>query len=96
MNDARIPEEEIVARGRGIYARDIAPTLGSDDEEKFVVIDIRSGDYEISDDEEQAFERAERKHPEALFFILRVGPNAAERPAYRVGAGNITRPHGSP
>lgn len=96
MNDARIPEEEIVARGREIYARDIAPTLGPKDEDKFVVVDVRSNDYEISDDEDQAFERAERKHPQALFFVLRVGPNAAEKPAYRVGAGSFARPHGSP
>ena len=54
---------------------------------KFVVIDVATGDYEVSDDDGEAFGRAEDKHPEAVFFVLRVGPEGVPQPAYRIGAG---------
>lgn len=95
MNNSRITEEEVVPRGREIYERDIRPKLGPEDEGKFVVIDVQTGDYQVADDEERAFERAEKKHPHALFFVLRIGPGAAERPAYRVGAGDTSPSYGA-
>jgi hypothetical protein len=88
MSYSRVPEEEIVPRGREIYERDVRPGLGPEHEGKFVVIDVASGDYEVSDDDEEAFGRAEEKHPEAVFFVLRVGPEGAPQPAYRIGAGD--------
>jgi hypothetical protein len=84
MSHSRVPEEEIIPRGREIYERAVRPELGPEHEGKFVVIDVESGDYEVSDDEE-AFERAEVKNREAVFFVLRVGPKGAPRPAYRIG-----------
>jgi hypothetical protein len=87
MSYSRVPEEEIVPRGREIYERDVRPRLGPEHEGKFVVIDVESGDYEISDDDGEAFGRAEDRRPEAVFFVLRVGPEGASRPAYRIGAG---------
>ncbi len=87
MSYPSVPEEEILPRGREIYERDIRPRLGPEHEGKFVVIDVESGDYEISDDDGEAFGRAEDRRPEAVFFILRVGPEGASRPAYRIGAG---------
>lgn len=82
-----VPEEEIVPRGREIYDNAVRPGLGPEDEGGFVVIDVESGDYEISKDEEEAFARAEERHPEALFYVLRVGRGGAPLPAYRIGAG---------
>ncbi len=87
MSYSSVPEEEIVPRGHEIYERDIRPRLGPEHEGKFVVIDIESGDYEVSDDDGEAFSRAEYKRPGAVFFVLRVGPEGASRPAYRIGAG---------
>jgi hypothetical protein len=92
MSNFRIREEEIVLRGRELYERVVRPELGPEHEDKFVVIDVQTGDYEVADDEELAFERAEKKHPQTLFFVLRVGPEASEKPAYRVGAGGATYP----
>ncbi|MBA3492313.1 MAG: hypothetical protein H0T55_09615, partial [Rubrobacteraceae bacterium] len=63
MSYSRVPEEEIVPRGREIYEREIRPRLGPEHEGKFVVIDIESGDYEVSDDDGEAFSRAEYKRP---------------------------------
>jgi hypothetical protein len=50
-----------------------------------VAIDVESGDYEVSDDDDEAFGRLEERHPKAVFFVLRVGPEGAPRPAYRIG-----------
>lgn len=90
MSHSRIPEEEIVPRGEEIYERTVRPRLGPEHEGAFVVIDVETGDYEVSDDDEVAFERAEEKRPETAFFVLRVGPEGASRPAYRIGAGRGT------
>ena len=87
MNHSRIPEEQIVPRGREIYERSVRPELRPEDEGKFVVIDVRGGGYAVEDDEEEAFARAsERTEPDALFFFARVGRNGAPVPAHRIGA----------
>ncbi len=80
-----VPEEEIVPRGREIYEGSVRPNLGPEHEGAFVVIDVESGHHEISNDEEEAFARAEEKHPDALFFFTRVGPGGAPVPAHRIG-----------
>jgi hypothetical protein len=85
MSYSRVPEEEIVPRGREIYEHAVRPGLCPEHEGKFVVIDVESGDYEVSDDDGEAFGLAEERHPEAMFFVLRVGPEGAPRPAYRIG-----------
>lgn len=87
MSRSRVLEEEIVPRGQAIYERDVRPGLGPEHRGKFVVIDVETGDYEVSDDDGEAFGLAEEKHPEAVFFVLRVGPEGAPQPAYRIGAG---------
>lgn len=69
MSYSRVPEEEIVPRGREIYERDIRPRLGPEHEGKFVVIDVETGDYEVSDDGE-AFGRAEEKRPALLPKVI--------------------------
>jgi hypothetical protein len=47
----------------------VRPELGPEHEGKFVVIDVGSGDYEVSDDDDEAFGRAEEGHPEAVLFV---------------------------
>lgn len=89
MSDSRIPEDEIVPRGEDIYEREIRPKLGPEHEGKFVVVDVESGDYEVSDDDEEADGRLEKRRPGALTFILLVGPDGGSRPAYRIGAGGL-------
>ncbi len=89
MSGSRIPEDEIVPRGEEIYEREIRPKLGSEHEGKFIVVDVESGDYEVSDDENEADGRLEKRRPGALTFILRVGRDGASRPAYRIGASGL-------
>ena len=61
MGYSRVPEEEIVPRGHEIYERAVHPELGPEHEGKFVVIDVESGDYEVSDDEEALPEEGRRR-----------------------------------
>lgn len=87
MNHSRIPEEEIVPRGREIYERAVRPELRPEDEGKFVVIDVMGGGYAVDDYEEEAFARAsKRAEPNALFFFARVGEDGTSVPAHRIGA----------
>jgi hypothetical protein len=80
--EARYSREEFVRRAQEIYDRDIRPTLGTEDEDKFVAIDIDSAGYELDRDDYTATERLLRRFPDAQIWLVRVG----QRSAYRIGA----------
>ena len=42
-------------------------------------MDVESGAYSLADDELEAFDRAEAKNPNGLFYLMRVGRRAAHR-----------------
>jgi hypothetical protein len=73
--------DDLCLRGTEIYDRDIRPSLGPEDEDKFVAIDVDSGDYEINGDDFVATERLLTRIPRALIWLARVG----HRAAYRIG-----------
>jgi hypothetical protein len=77
----RHSREEIAQRGDEIYERVVLPNVGPDDEGKFVVIDIETGDYEIDRDEVAATDRLVERHPEAKGWLRQIG----SRYAYRFG-----------
>ena len=76
--------EEFSRRGKEIYERDIRPKLGPQDENKFVAIDIVSGDFETDKVDYSATERLLNRRPKAQIWLERVG----QRAAYRIGRGN--------
>jgi hypothetical protein len=78
---SRYPKEEIARRGDEMYERDISPHLKKEDEGKFILIDIMSGDYEVDDDEIAASDRLRARRPQAQPWLRRVG----SRYAYRLG-----------
>lgn len=53
----RYSKEEFARRGDEIYDRDIKPHVTAEDDGKFVVIDIETGDYEMDRDELVAHDR---------------------------------------
>ncbi len=71
--------EEIARRGQEIYERDIRSGVEPQHTGEFLVVDVTTGDYELSPDEAEAFCRAEEKNPEGLFYLMRVGHRAAHR-----------------
>ena len=77
--------EEFARRGETIYHRDIEPTLGAEDENKFVAIDIETGRYEIDRDDFMATELLLQKLPDAQIWLVRVGHQAA----YRMGGRSL-------
>lgn len=69
----RWSKEEFARRGDEIYEHDIRPRLTTNDEGKFVVIDIETGAYEIDTDELVASDRLLARQPNAQVWLTRAG-----------------------
>ncbi len=80
----RYPSEEFSDRGDAIYHRDIKPRLGTQDDGKFVAIDIESGDFEVDANDYTATVRLLARLPDAQIWLVRVGQSAA----YRLGGSS--------
>jgi hypothetical protein len=65
--------QEVEARGEELYARTLRRLVEPGNRGKFLVIDIRTGDYEIDADDLQATKRVLAKHPDAVLYGLRIG-----------------------
>jgi hypothetical protein len=82
FRETRYSREEFARRGQEIYEQQIRPFLRAEDADKFVAIDIESGDYEIDREDYTATEHLLRRRPEAQIWLVRVGQPAA----YHLGA----------
>lgn len=85
MSARRLTKDELARRGREIYERDIRHEVEKDHDGEFLVVDVETGDYAVDEDQDLAFERAEAKNPEGLFYLMRVG----RRAAHRIGSAKI-------
>ena len=72
-------KEEFARRGDELYERNVRPNVDINDEGKFVVIDIDTGDYEIDIDELDAYDRLIARNPEAQVWVMQVGSRYARR-----------------
>jgi hypothetical protein len=61
----------------------VRPALRPEDDNKFVAIDVRTGDYEIDEDDYAAVSRLRARRPSAEVWLERAGQTAA----YRLGRG---------
>ena len=89
MATAPCPDrEEVAKRGDEIYEREVLPRLGPDDEGKFVLIDIATGDYELDWDEIAASDRLLARHPDAQVWMRQAGARYARRfgPRFKTSA----------
>ncbi len=77
--ERRYSKEEFARRGDAIYDTDIRPHLKTEDEGKFVAIDIATGAYEIDEDELEAGKRLRARVPEAQIWIVRIGSRSVHR-----------------
>lgn len=84
--------EDIASRGDEIYVREIRPHLRPEDEGKFALIDIESGDYEVDRDEVAASDRLLARRPGARVWMVQVGSRYARRfgPRFRTGSYRIS------
>lgn len=75
----RYSREEIARRGDEIYEREVLPRLGVQDEGKFALIDVETGDYEVDREELAASDRLLTRHPDAQVWTRQVGSRYARR-----------------
>ena len=78
--------DQIVERGQAIYDQQIRQKVEPQHSGKFLVLDVDTGDYEIDVDSYTAYERAAARHPDALFYLLRVGFPAAVTLGAEIGS----------
>ena len=69
--------QQIESRGREIYERPLRPALETaENRGKIIIIDVKSGDYEIAEEGLTAGRRLQARHPDAAMLCLRIGYNA--------------------
>jgi len=73
MNNDAWKNKEIASRGWKIYEDRLKNDLEPENIGKFLVIDVESGDYEISDDEMEAVDRAMERHANGMLYLMRIG-----------------------
>jgi hypothetical protein len=88
MPHPRYASAEIVQRGQDLYDQRIRAQVETRHPGQFLVLDIETGDYEIDADDVIAVQRAKTKHPEAAFYIVRIGSPTA----YRLGSQPLGAP----
>ncbi len=81
--DSRRSPEELARKGAEVFDRRVRPALRPEDDNKFVAIDVGSGDYEIDQNDYTAVARLRARHPAAEVWLERAGQPAA----YRLGRG---------
>lgn len=89
MSERRYEAEEVAALGEAIYEREIRSEVEPEHDGKYLVIDVGTGEYSISEGELAAFEGAERKNPGGRFYVKRVGRGAV----HRIGAARYSGGH---
>ena len=65
-----IPYEKKKRRGQAIYDAKIRHLIGPEDEDKFVKIDVISGDYEIGDDSIVTGRKLRARRPDAVIHPI--------------------------
>jgi hypothetical protein len=75
----RYSKEEFASRGDSLYENRIRPQLKSEDEGKFLAIDIESGSHELDVDELRACQKLRAKIPDAQIWMVRIGYRAVHR-----------------
>ena len=77
MSNLTADREELARRGQEYYDRVLRSKLEPEHHGKFLYLDVETGDYELDADEVAAMERAAARHPNSVFYILRVGYRAS-------------------
>ncbi len=67
----RMPYGEQKRRGEDIYDAQIRHRIAPEDEGKFVLVDVLTGDYEIADRSVEARINLRKRRPEAVIHTMR-------------------------
>ncbi len=79
--ESRRTPEELIKLSNEIYDRRIRPIFRPEDENKFIAIDVDSGDYEIDQDDDSAVSNLKAWKPSSDIWLGHIGQPAA----YRMG-----------
>ena len=74
---ANIDLDEHEAKSMAIYREKIRPLVYPQQKGRMLVIDPESGDYEIDDSAIIAADRLRERHPDTLFYGIKVGYQAS-------------------
>jgi len=70
-----INKAELAAKGESRYAQ-LKDELEREHHGEFVAIEVDSGDYFLGKTFQEADKRAREKHPESIFYVVRIGHRA--------------------
>ena len=84
MPYANASPEQVAAQGEAIYEEQIRTKVEARHAGEFLVLDIRTGSYEIAQDDLAATKRMLAKQPDGVLYGLRIGYPAA----YRLGGSS--------
>jgi hypothetical protein len=68
----RYSKEEFARRGDALVESKVRPNLTAADKDKFVAIDIETGEYELDKDEMKAADRLRKRVPDAQIWLVHV------------------------
>jgi hypothetical protein len=76
--------DELAARGRDLYDRDIRARVEPHAHGKYLALDVHTGDYEVGEDYLALWKALRRRHPDAWLYTVRIGYPALGRIGGRV------------
>ena len=75
----RFSKEEMARRGDALVESKVRPHLTATDADKFVAIDIETGEYELHKNEMRAAERLRKRFPDAAIWLVHGLPPSLRR-----------------
>jgi hypothetical protein len=71
--------EEFARIGTDVYERQVKPLLRAEDDGKYVAVDVRTGAYEVNDDDYLAVMQLQARIADADIWLARAGEPATYR-----------------
>lgn len=71
--------EEVARLGEEVFDRVVRPKVCSEDANRFLAIDVETGDFEVADDDYSAVMRLRSRNPDGEIWLRRVGSKNAHR-----------------
>ncbi len=79
VSEPRLSRSDLARLGEEVYRREIGPILRTEDNGKFVAIDVESGSFEVDENEHSAVSRLHLRVPGAQVWLIRAGYPTAHR-----------------
>jgi hypothetical protein len=72
VSKRRYSKEEFARRGDELVESEVRPNLTAADEDKFVAIDIETGEYELDKNEIKAADRLRKRVPDPQIWLVHI------------------------